>query len=322
MLHFALIVGGLALLFVGAEALVRGASALALRLGLSTLLVGLTVVAFGTSAPELIVSAEAALNEVGGIAVGNVVGSNIANVALILGVSALIRPLRVQAQLVRLDIPLLIAASLVLSALLLDGAIGRLEGLGLVSGLVAYLVFSYRVARRAQAQLTLYEEIDSSGAASDEALPTRGSSFLVNGLFVGAGLVMLVLGANWLVSGAVAIAENAGVSQTVIGLTLVAIGTSIPELATSVVASARGADDLAVGNVVGSNLFNVLGILGVAALIHPLHAPDLGWKDLAVLVATALLILPLARSGFVLSRTEGALLTSGYVAYVVFLLAA
>lgn len=329
MLHFALIVGGLALLFIGAEALVRGASALALRLGLSTLLVGLTVVAFGTSAPELIVSAEAALNEVGGIAVGNVVGSNIANVALILGVSALIRPLRVQAQLVRLDLPLLIAASLVLSALLLDGAIGRLEGLGLVSGLVAYLVFSYRVARRAQAQLALYEEqlalydeTDSSGAASEEALPTGGSSFLVNGLLIVAGLGMLVLGANWLVSGAVAVAESAGVSQTVIGLTLVAIGTSIPELATSVVASARGADDLAVGNVVGSNLFNVLGILGVAALIHPLHAPDLGWEDLAVLVGTALLILPLARSGFVLSRVEGALLASGYVAYVVFLLAA
>jgi cation:H+ antiporter len=306
-----LILGGLALLFFGAESLVRGATAIALRLGLSTLLIGLTVVAFGTSAPELVVSSAAALDGVGGIAVGNVVGSNVANVALILGVSALIRPLRVQAQLVRIDLPILIGASLVLSALLLDRTLGRPEGLGLVVGLLVYLVFSYRWAQRSRAKDDL----------PADPLPTGGSSLVVNGLLVVLGLGLLIWGADWLVSGAVSVAERAGVSPTVIGLTLVAIGTSVPELATSVVAALRGADDLAVGNVVGSNLFNVLGILGVAALVRPLEAPGLGLGDLAALVVVAVLILPLARSGFVLSRLEGALLGLSYLGYVAFLLA-
>jgi cation:H+ antiporter len=298
------------LLFAGAESLVRGATALALRLGLSTLLVGLTVVAFGTSAPELVVSSAAALDGVGGIAVGNVVGSNVANIALILGVSAIIRPLRVQAQLVRIDLPLMIGASLVLSALLFDWTLSRLEGLGLVIGLLAYLVFSYRWARRERMREPL----------PADPLPSGSSSLLVNGFLVLLGLAMLVLGASWLVDGAVSIAERAGVSPTVIGLTLVALGTSLPELATSVVAAVRGADDLAVGNVVGSNLFNVLGILGTAALLRPLQVPDLGPEDLLALVGTAVMILPLARSGFVLSRIEGALLSLGYLGYVAFLL--
>jgi cation:H+ antiporter len=306
----ALLLGGLVLLFAGAESLVRGATALALRLGLSTLLVGLTVVAFGTSAPELVVSSAAALDGVGGIAVGNVVGSNVANIALILGVSAIIRPLRVQAQLVRIDLPLMIGASLVLSALLFDWTLSRLEGLGLVIGLLAYLVFSYRWARRERMREPL----------PADPLPSGSSSLLVNGFLVLLGLAMLVLGASWLVDGAVSIAERAGVSPTVIGLTLVALGTSLPELATSVVAAVRGADDLAVGNVVGSNLFNVLGILGTAALLRPLQVPDLGPEDLLALVGTAVMILPLARSGFVLSRIEGALLSLGYLGYVAFLL--
>jgi cation:H+ antiporter len=306
----ALLLGGLVLLFAGAESLVRGATALALRLGLSTLLVGLTVVAFGTSAPELVVSSAAALDGVGGIAVGNVVGSNVANIALILGVSAIIRPLRVQAQLVRIDLPLMIGASLVLSALLFDWTLSRLEGLGLVIGLLAYLMFSYRWARRERMREPL----------PADPLPSGSSSLLVNGFLVLLGLAMLVLGASWLVDGAVSIAERAGVSPTVIGLTLVALGTSLPELATSVVAAVRGADDLAVGNVVGSNLFNVLGILGTAALLRPLQVPDLGPEDLLALVGTAVMILPLARSGFVLSRIEGALLSLGYLGYVAFLL--
>ena len=309
MAPLALILGGLVLLIVGAEALVRGASALALKLGLSTLVVGLTVVAFGTSAPELVVSVQAAREAAGGIALGNVIGSNIANIALILGLSALLRPLRVETQLVRLDLPLLIGVSLVLVLLLLDRALGRVEGAVLSLGLLGYVALTLRVARREEP------------AGLGEALPTAQGSAWRHVLFVGAGLAMLATGAGWLVDGAVAVAEAAGVPPAVVGLTLVAVGTSLPELATSAVATYRGAGDVAIGNVVGSNLFNVLGILGAAALVHPLAAPSLTLVDLAVMFGLAIVLLPLARSGFALTRWEGALLVGVYVGYTVYLLA-
>lgn len=299
---------GLALLFAGAELLVRGAAALALRGGISPLVVGLTVVAFGTSAPELVVSVQAALDGVGGIAAGNVVGSNIANVGLILGVAAMIRPLRVEAQLVRLDMPLLIGASGLLAFLLWDQALARSEGLLLLAGFFGYVGFTLWMARR------------NPLATPDEPLPSvRGTVWRDLG-FVLAGLAALVLGSQGLVRGAVAIAEAAGLPPAVIGLTLVAVGTSLPELATSAVAAYRGAGDLAIGNVVGSNLFNALGILGTAAVVRPLDVSGLDGLNLGTMLLMAVLMLPLAWSGFVLSRREGALLVVLYSAYTVLLL--
>ncbi len=304
LLDFLFLAGGLALLFLGAGWLVRGASSLALGAGVAPLVVGLTVVAFGTSAPELIVSVQAALDSVGGIAIGNVVGSNIANIALILGLAAVVRPLAVQARLVRLDLPLLIGASLVLAAFLWDRMLGRWEGAVLMAGFVGYVGFTIRQAQR------------------DRAVPDVevGSSAVRSALWVLAGLGALVAGSNGLLRGAVALAEAAALPPAVIGLSLVAVGTSLPELATSTVAAHRREGDLAIGNVVGSNLFNALGVLGTAALVRPLAAPGLGRLDLGVLLLTAALLLPLARTGFVLSRREGAGLLALYGAYLFFLL--
>jgi cation:H+ antiporter len=310
LLDLLFILGGVGLLYFGAEVLVRGASALALRQGLSPLLVGLTVVAFGTSAPELVVSVQAALSGQGGIAVGNVVGSNIANVALILGVAALIRPLRVDPQLVRMDIPLTIAVSVLATALLADGTLGRPEGLLLAGGLVGYLVYSVRAARRDPSA-------DLFPAELEAARPPGGALRDVG--FIGGGLALLVLGSNALVGGAVGVAEVLGVPPTIIGLTVVAIGTSLPELATSALASIRGEGDLAIGNVVGSNLFNLLGILGVAAVTRPLGDLALSPVDFAAMVATVVLLLPLAASRRTLSRLDGGALTFLYVVYLGYL---
>lgn len=300
------VVGGIGLLYYGAEALVRGAAALAVRARMSPLLVGLTVVSFGTSAPELVVSVQAALGGEGGIAVGNVVGSNICNIGLILGLAALVRPLRVDAQLVRLDIPLMVGVSVVLAALLWNRTLGTAEGAALFAGMIGYVLFSLRVARRR-----------TDGVVDDVPTPV-GSVWRDVGL-VGLGLGLLVLGSEGIVTGGVRIAEALGVSQTIIGLSLVALGTSLPELATSTLAAFRGEGDLAIGNVVGSNLFNALGILGVAALVHPLSAPGLAVTDLGMLLAMAALMLPLAWSGYALSRAEGGVLLLLYAGYVVLL---
>ena len=312
LVHLLFMLAGVGLLYYGAEALVRGAATLAVRSRMSPLLVGLTVVAFGTSAPELVVSVQAALEGNGGIAVGNVVGSNICNIALILGAGALIRPLKVDDQLVRLDIPLLIGVSLLLAVFLADERLGTVEGGVLLTGVVAYILFSIRVARR---------RVDGALVEMDVAVKPEGSVWRDLG-FVMLGLALLVLGARGLVSGAVAIATEFGVSQTLIGLSIVALGTSLPELATSIVAAFRDEADLAIGNVIGSSLFNALGILGVAALIRPLDATGLSGSDLGVMLATAVLILPLAWTGHVLSRSEGALLLAVYAGYVGLLLGA
>ena len=300
------LVGGLALLVGAASLLVRGAAALALRVGLSPLVVGLTVVAFGTSAPELVVSVQAALAGAGGIAVGNVVGSNIANVGLILGAAALVRPVLSDASVLRRDLPVLLAATLLAAAVLHDQAVTRVEGAGLLLALVAYLVWSVVAARRER-------------EASDPDLPAPTGSIGLSVLLVAAGLAGLVLGSDLFVGGAVGLAERAGLSNAVIGLTVVALGTSMPELATSIVAAVRGESAIAVGNVIGSNLFNVLGILGVAALVAPLDAPGLQLVDVLVMVALAALLLPMMWSGRQLTRWEAGLLAGTYVGYIAFL---
>ena len=310
-LDFALLAGGLALLVAAASVLVRGASALALRLGLTPLVVGLTVVAFGTSAPELVVSVQAALADAGGIAVGNVVGSNIANVGLVLGLAVLVRPLAAAPSLFRRDLPVLLVVTALAAALLADGQLGRVEGAVLAAGLVAYLVWSVRAARRDQAAAAL--------AAADLPVTEPTGPAWRDAAFVVAGLAGLVVGADLFVGGATRLAEAFGVSNAVIGLTVVAVGTSLPELATTLVAAARGEGDIAVGNVVGSNLFNLLGILGIASVVRPLAAPGLQPADVAVMGGLAVALVAMLWTGRRLARGEGAVLAAVYVAYVGYL---
>ncbi|MDH3519979.1 MAG: calcium/sodium antiporter [Myxococcales bacterium] len=303
---------GLVLLYVGGEGLVRGASALAMRLGISALAVGLTIVAFGTSSPELVVSLDAALAGANDIAIGNVVGSNIANIALILGLAALVRPATVHAKIIRLDTPLMILASLGLVVALADGRLSRLEGSILLLGLCVYTTFTFWEARRES--VLVQQELASvapgpSGAAASSALLVAGA------------LLVLACGGHLLVSGAVQLATTLGVSQAAIGLTIVAIGTSLPELATSLVASLRNQGDIAIGNIVGSNLFNILGILGVTAIVRPLALGGITGIDLGVMLILAVALLVLLHSRTRLARIEGALLLASYLGYVGWLIA-
>jgi len=302
------------LLSLGASALVRGAASLALRLGLTPLIVGLTVVAFGTSAPELVVSVESALSGQGGIAVGNVVGSNIANVGLILALAALIAPFGIDRALVRRDVPLLIAVSAVAAALLWDGRLGLAEGVALVAGLVGWIAWSVVHARREAAEQRLAPDAHVDGVPD-----APSGSGLLDALFVAGGLAGLVVGGRLLVNGAVSLATAAGVSEAVIGLTVVAVGTSLPELFTSVVAAVRGHAEIAAGNVVGSNLFNLLGILGTAAIVRPLDATGFQTLDFAVMGGFAVAMLAMMLAGRRLGRLDGALLLAGYAAYMGYL---
>jgi cation:H+ antiporter len=311
---------GLVLLVVGAELLVRGASSLATAVGISPLVVGLTVVAFGTSSPELAVSTQASLAGQADLALGNVVGSNIFNVLFILGLSALIAPLIVSQQLIRLDVPIMIGVSVLLLLLALDGSLGRLDGVLLFAGIIAYTTFLIRQSRReTKAVQAEYEE-----AFGEEGPPARGvGRVLVNVGLVAAGLVLLVLGSRWLVDGAVAMATALGVSELVIGLTIVAAGTSLPEVATSILATIRGERDIAVGNVVGSNIYNVLAILGISGIVAPGGlpvAPSMLTFDIPVAIVVALACLPIFFTGRLIARWEGGLFLGYYVAYTLFLL--
>ncbi|MDP3036370.1 MAG: calcium/sodium antiporter [Rhodocyclaceae bacterium] len=312
----ALFVIGLVLLVAGAEFLVRGAARLASRLGISPLVIGLTVVAFGTSAPELAVSVQAGLAGQADIAVGNVVGSNIVNVLLILGISALIVPLVVSQQLVRIDVPLLIGASVLFLLMGQDGHIGLFDGILLFAGIVGYILFALRQSRKESAQIEdEYAQEFGGGGKLGGALPLQIALII-------AGLAMLVLGSHWLVEGAVAFARLFGVSELIIGLTIVAIGTSLPELATSVVAALRGERDIAVGNVVGSGIFNLLAIAGIAAMVTPGGlevAPALIRFDIPIMLAAAFACLPVFAKGHLIPRWQGMLFITYYVAYVAYL---
>lgn len=306
------ILGGLVLLAFGAEGLVRGSSSIALRMGITPLVVGLTIVAFGTGSPEMIVSLQAALGGNSDLALGNIVGSNICNLALILGIAALARPLRVHSALLHREVPVMIVVTLVLVAMIHDGVISRVEGAVLVVGAIVYTVAIYRAARR---------DHDAEVAAEfvNEMPKLQPNTFRAVAL-VAAGFAGLLMGANLLVHGAVVIAQAIGMSQVVIGLTVIAIGTSLPELATSVVAALRNDADVAFGNVLGSNILNILLVLGVVAMVRPIAAGGLRPLDLGMLLLTAIAILPLMWRGRILDRWEGALLLAGYVAYIVFTL--
>ncbi len=308
MADWLLVLVGLVLLFFGAEALVRGAATMALRLGLSSLVVGLTVVAFGTSAPEMVVSLQAAISGQGDIAVGNVVGSNIFNIGVILGLTALICPIPVHRQITRLDGPIALGVALLLPVCFSGGQLGRIEGAALVLALLLYTWMNVVLARR-----------EGPSASTDVEVPAVKGHFLLDVALVVVGLVLLVAGSNFLVDGAVSLARRFGVSEAVIGLTIVAAGTSLPELATSLVAAWRKQPDMAVGNVVGSNIFNLLGNLGLASLVAPLSAPGISGLDLAVMIFFSVLILPLLYTGRVLHRLEGALLLILYAGYILIL---
>lgn len=310
---------GVVCLLFGAEWLVKGASAIATKLGIAPIVVGLTVVAFGTSAPELAVSVGGALSDKADVALGNVVGSNTLNILLILGLSAAIGGLSINQRLLKVDIPVLVVVSVVVYLLTLNGSVGRIEGVLLFVGVLAYVGWLLRGARAEQGPEVQREY----AAAIDEV---EGASVVKPfpyqiGLVV-AGLALLVTGSQLLVDSATDIASSLGVSELVIGLTVVAGGTSLPELATSVMAAVRGQRDIAVGNVVGSNLFNLLSVLGASAALSPKGVPvgnEVLRLDFPVMLTATVLLLPICWNGFTIKRWEGAVLASFYVAYVAYL---
>lgn len=313
------VVLGLALLTGGGEALVRGATAIARLAGLTPAVIGLTVVAMGTSLPELVVSVIAAIRDQPDIAVGNIVGSNIFNIAVVLGVTALILPLPVRSSVVRMEWPVMFVVTLLAIVVSRDGLLDRVEAFFF---LVAFVVFTAWVVRLARREVTSRERAELADSVEQRTLhPRRGRELIVAGAAVVLGVVLLVAGGHALVDGASDLARLAGMSERVIGLTVVAAGTSAPELATSLVAAWRRQPDIAVANVIGSNIFNILGILGLTALVQPtpVSAAMLG-SDMWWMLGTALVLFPLMRSNLRIGRIEGGILVLIYVVYVAGLL--
>ncbi|WP_417489934.1 calcium/sodium antiporter [Maricaulis sp.] len=303
-MDYVFVMAGLIGLFFGGEALVRGGVGIARRMAVPPLLIGLTVVGFGTSTPELLVSVDAALRGVPDIAVGNIIGSNLANILLIVGVSALVWPIRISGATLRRDTGVMMAATLMLIPVLAPGEIARLSGLVLFAGLVMYLSWAY--LRPGEVEPT---------AETDAPPPSN----LVSLVWVIAGLIALMAGARMLVDGAVAIARGYGVSEAFIGLTIVAVGTSLPELATSLIAALRRQSEIAIGNIVGSNIFNILGILGVTAMVTPIPVASrfLGF-DLPILIVASLVLTSLLVTRPAIGRGIGAIMLASYVAYIWF----
>ena len=302
------IIGGLILLYFGANWLVQGAITLALHLGLSPLIVGLTVVALGTSVPEALVSVQAAIGHQGGIALGNVIGSNILNIALILGLSAFLSPLKVDSHLVKADVPLLAGATFMLVVLLEDFHISRMEGAFLLLCIVGYVAGNIMTVKRTSPEENKIEGVE---------VPEDHSKNLWRDIiFLFIGLIALAFGSNFLVTGAVDLARIWGLSEALIGLTIVSIGTGTPEMATALMAAYRKRADLAIGNAVGSNLFNIMFVLGIAALVAPLDGKGISSIDLYVMLGVTILLLPTVWTGRILDRKEGFLFLAIYVGYL------
>jgi len=313
-LDVAILVVGIGVLYFGADWLVRGAARMAASLGISPIVVGLTVVSLGTSAPELVVCVVAALEGRPALATGNVLGSNLANMGLILGMTALITPLAVQPRVVSREMPIMLAITVGLYALLWDLNLGRVDGLILLGVLGLYLVSAFRTVGEEPEMLG---DVGDLLAAEEEKIPLRFRDFML----VVAGSLGLVLGGYSIVEGAVGVGTALGISEVVIGLTVVAIGTSLPELATSVVAAIRKEADIAVGNVIGSNIFNLAGILGITALVAPIPIErTVLTHELVVVTLMSLALFPLVRMGWRLRRWEGAILITGYLGAFVFLI--
>ena len=306
-----LIIGGLVLLYFGADWLVKGAVTISLNFGLSPLIVGLTVVALGTSLPEALVSIQATLDNQGGIALGNVIGSNILNIALILGLSSLLQPLKVDSHLVKADVPLLVGASFLLIVLLEDFHISRMEGALLLLGIVFYVTGNIMTVKRTSPAEDQIEGMEVPEDPSKNLL--RDIGFLI------LGLIALALGSNFLVEGSVDLARIWGLSEALIGLTIVSIGTGTPELATALMAAYRKTADIAIGNAVGSNIFNIFFVVGLAGLIAPINGTQISPSDLYVMFGLTFLLLPTVWTGMVLDRKEGFLFVAIYVAYIYYL---
>lgn len=312
------VVAGLVLLYFGAEWLVRGSSELAIRFGISPLVVGLTVVAFGTSAPELVVSVKANLDGSGGMAIGNVVGSNICNIALVLGVGAVIFPLGIQRQVVRREMPVLLGSTLVFLLMIKDGVISRLEGGALFVGVLIYVIASLVQARKEDPNVS--EDLDPEVIKAAKAGGLGRVSLNIFLIVIGA--LLLVLGADRMVVGGESIARFYGVPDAIIGLTLFAFGTSLPELATSVVAAMKKEGDIIVGNAVGSCIFNLLAVVGLAGVVSPLKGEGVTVIHLAVMLALTVILMPMMLHRMKLDRWEGALLVTGYLGFTAWLIVA
>lgn len=309
---------GFIFLIAGADLLVRGASHLATLLNISPVVIGLTIVAFGTSAPELAINVQSALTGQSELAVGNIVGSNILNILLILGIAAVIIPLSVSQRLIQLDVPLMIIASLLLLVLSLDGQINHWDGLLLLSGIVFYTIFSIKKCRQTTVQLPTVDYIP------EIKTPTRNtrSDIIIQLLFILIGLGILIQGSQWLVDGAIVLAQTLGISELIIGLTVISIGTSLPEIATVIVASIRRQHELIIGNVVGSNLLNILLVLGLSSMIAPagIEVPHAALVfDLPVMIAVSIACLPILLTDYLIERWEGILFLSFYAAYTLYL---
>ncbi|MDX9791136.1 MAG: calcium/sodium antiporter [Candidatus Kapaibacterium sp.] len=304
-----LIVGSL-MLYFGADFLVKGSSRLAFKLGITPLIIGLTVVAFGTSSPELVVSLSAGFDGNSSIALGNVIGSNICNIALILGLAALIKPLEVNIRAVSSDLWIMLIASAVVIIMALDGDLDTLDGIILILGIIGYIVNIIRKSSKNKPEI----DIDLTDGGKSIKDKTYFQIFLIV-----LGLVVLMVGANLFLEGAVNIAESLGVSNAVIGLTVVALGTSLPELATSTVAAVKGESDISLGNVVGSNIFNILMILGATSMFFPIGSKDISVIDIGVMIFLSLVIIPLGMRHNRFSRMDGLFLLAVYAGYMFYL---
>lgn len=307
--NFLLVAAGLAMLYFGAEWLVKGSIAISNKLGVSQLVIGLTVVAFGTSTPELAVSISSAMQGLSDVSLGNVVGSNIVNIGAILGISAIISPIMVSKSVIRKEVPIMIGISFLLLAIVLDGKIDVIDGALLVIGIIVFTGYSYRSSKKD----TDIEEISVSKVL-------QKNIFSKSIIFMIAGLLLLTGGSFLTVENTIAIGASFGVSELFMGLTIVAIGTSLPELITSIVAARKGHADLSIGNIVGSNVFNILAILGISSLISGITVSEKILVDIGIMLAFSLVLIPIMRSGFSISRKEGILLIAGYIGYVIFLL--
>lgn len=310
-------ISGIVLLYYGAEFLIKGGVSIALKFKVSSLVIGLTLVAFGTSAPEFVVSLQAALTNHGDISIGNVIGSNICNIALILGLCSIISPLKVNPSVLKFDGILMIVASCLLAFFYwLNSGVNRLEGALLFVGLLGFIAWSFYTSRKEEKTA-----LDNSKEDANAALPNDSKiySYFVSILFVVGGLAALVIGANLFVNSAVYVAKICNISDAVIGLTIVAVGTSLPELATSLVAAIKHEEDIAIGNVIGSNIFNILGILGVAPLISPIKTTNISWVDMGVMIGIAIILYPMMKTQHKISRVEGGILLVCYVGYIFWL---
>jgi len=305
------VLSSLILLYFGASWLVKGSSSLALKAGVSPLVAGLTVVAFGTSSPEMVVSVNAAISGHGNIAIGNVVGSNLFNICIILGISALVAPLKIKLQLLKIDIPVLILTTIGFMLLFADRHISRVEGVVLVSGIVIYTVVNIILARREKSAEVLAE--------FDESVPDPKIKWYWSAGLILLGLGVLIAGSELLVKGAVVIARSLGVGETIISLTIIAAGTSMPELASSIVATMKKEYDIAIGNIIGSNIFNILAIVGISSIVNPLSAIAISNIDLYVMLGVTLLLLPFFRTSYTLKRDEGIFMIGIYLIYMYYL---